>query len=762
MNALRLLSTIFLKVLKRFPDILKIILYATVFFLPLVSSRFFYFGSTFTKTIFFTTMVEITFVLWISQHSWKPQKFFSPFFVVVGIFFLSFIISYLTGVDMVQSLWSNYERMMGIWTLGHVFVFFIILSTSFNREQDWAWMFRVMALSALVVSLVGVIQFFETGTSTRITSTVSNSAFLATYLLLSSSAPFILFIHGKKINAVSVGWFSVLTLILFVLVLTGTRGAMLGTGILFMVAALMFLFFGPSREATLGLSNTTAKKIVTGLFAISVLGVLLGVVFRGSLVNSSFNPLRRLASVSFSSPAVEGRVLAWRVGWEGWREHFLFGWGVGNYNILFDRYYDPRLVDQEPWFDRAHNFVVDFGASTGILGLFAYFALFVLAIRTARDAWRRGRVSFWVFVIVSATFTAHLFQSLFVFDTLSSLVVLFVLFAYIQGLSMEERGEFTQKKWTPQFFVYPALALMFLLFYLGTWKPAQESRIGLQGYQAFAAGQDARAKVLIEQALLYDTYGNIDVRRSVAEYVFDFLKAGGYSRTSSRVRNEDEMKGVIDYAIAKMEENIQERPMDVKWRMYQGQLYNLGAIIFSEPNQEFASAAEQRFLESRELSPGRPQIYLEIAQARKIQGNISGMWEILDDGTRLAPTYRAMHYNALAHAIDLKDLVREKKEIEYIYRSEAFPDYRTITEAYFRAGRFGDAVRVQKDHIAQKEPGLGKEYKNEEIAALYKDLAALERGAGNKAGARDAALRYGELMPEKRAEVEAFLRSLGF
>ena len=37
------------------------------------------------------------------------------------------------------------------------------------------------------------------------------------------------------------------------------------------------------------------------------------------------------------------------------------------------------------------------------------------------------------------------------------------------------------------------------------------------------------------------------------------------------------------------------------------------------------------------MSPGRAQIYLELAQARKVQGDINGMWEALDIAAKEVP-----------------------------------------------------------------------------------------------------------------------------
>jgi len=41
--------------------------------------------------------------------------------------------------------------------------------------------------------------------------------------------------------------------------------------------------------------------------------------------------------------------------WEGVKEKPLLGWGQENFNLVFNKYYEPSLYGQEVWFDRVHN-----------------------------------------------------------------------------------------------------------------------------------------------------------------------------------------------------------------------------------------------------------------------------------------------------------------------------------------------------------------------------------------------------------------------
>ena len=57
---------------------------------------------------------------------------------------------------------------------------------------------------------------------------------------------------------------------------------------------------------------------------------------------------------------------------KGLKEHPFLGWGQGNFNLVFNKYYDPKMYKQEPWFDRAHNVIFDRAITTGLIGLLIY------------------------------------------------------------------------------------------------------------------------------------------------------------------------------------------------------------------------------------------------------------------------------------------------------------------------------------------------------------------------------------------------------
>ena len=90
----------------------------------------------------------------------------------------------------------------------------------------------------------------------------------------------------------------------------------------------------------------------------------------------------RLSEFNLQDRTLQTRLLTFSFGWkathigeEGVRK-FLIGWGPENFNIAYNKYYDPEFYKYEmSWFDRAHNKLMDVLVMNGILGLGIYLAL---------------------------------------------------------------------------------------------------------------------------------------------------------------------------------------------------------------------------------------------------------------------------------------------------------------------------------------------------------------------------------------------------
>jgi hypothetical protein len=119
-------------------------------------------------------------------------------------------------------------------------------------------------------------------------------------------------------------------------------------------------------------------------------------------------------------------------------ERPLVGYGPENFPRAVQTYFEPQLLSKdqgfEIWADKAHNIYYDTGVAGGYPAIVLYVAFLVsivVAIRMIyqKDGLSRSQAGMFVGLVV-----AYVFQNLFVFDSIASLFVLFILIAISIGL----------------------------------------------------------------------------------------------------------------------------------------------------------------------------------------------------------------------------------------------------------------------------------------------------------------------------------------
>jgi len=630
---------------------------------PLVFWHGVFFPYTFIKTILFYVLTELVFVMWvmlaIAHKEYRPR--FSAVMGVFALFLVCMGIASYSGVDGSKSVWSEYERMMGFITWLHAGAFFLVLSSVVRKDVEWQMVWKAVIGTAAVVAIVAIWQGFAT--SELSISTIGNAAYLSSYIVPMFFLVCMFALQEKRFTKRV--WFYIGLLILFLgaLVFTQARAGVVGLLGGGGIGVLLFLFFGNSQEYTLGLPNSTLKKYMGAmtLFVLMLFGVM-AFLFSSNSHNLP-GPFAGLLDFSLESRTAAGRFLVWDIAWEGWKERFLFGWGPENFSILFNTHYKPELYMVEPWFDRAHNFIFDYGSTMGIAGLLMYVGMFGAACYMVVSKWKRGTLPFWHMAMICSLVGAHLAQNLFTFDTISSLLVVLVVFGYSHANTgsdhdMSRAGiRNTKSMW--HVFAAGCLAVLVLgvVGYVTAARPLFANISMHRGWELLRTdGGDEAAIIEFEKSISYTTRYSVDARRFAAEYVFEFLKQGGK-------RADEPLRRLMSYAIEKMTQNIAAEPENVKWIMYRGELYSLFAQKF---DVSFAKKAEEDFIRARDMSSGRPQIYLELAQVRKMQGDNDKAWEYIDYVIQLAPDFYFGHLNALVLAIETGNTLREAKERSWL------------------------------------------------------------------------------------------------
>jgi tetratricopeptide (TPR) repeat protein len=127
------------------------------------------------------------------------------------------------------------------------------------------------------------------------------------------------------------------------------------------------------------------------------------------------------------------RLKVWALSWEAFKARPILGWGLENYIVAFQQYYDPDLaIYGALWFDRTHNKLFDVLVMQGVFGLFAYLAIFGAA-GVQIITLKKGPKS-----LLFALLIAYFVQNLFFTDHLISYLFFFAFLGYIYRLSVDE------------------------------------------------------------------------------------------------------------------------------------------------------------------------------------------------------------------------------------------------------------------------------------------------------------------------------------
>jgi len=333
----------------------------------------------FPKVIVFRSIVEIMLIFYvlliIGNKKYRPD-WKNPLLIAVTIFTALYILTSITGVNLYRSFWGTLERMGGVFSFVHYWIFFVILTSVFNnnnandanrnandanRNANYANWLKLLKLCVVA----GFLSILTAGNAALFAGYLIFILFLALYLLINNAKN-----ANKDANYTNLFYIVVLVLGVPTLFLTAVRGSILS----FIGALLLLAFF----------SLFVSKKRKIKFTALALLVLILALISVFWLCrNQSWvqeNPyLRRITDISLETTTVQTRLWGWQAALKGWQERFILGWGPENFNLLFAKHFNPKYYQgfgSEFVWDRAHNVILNTGATMGIIGLLSYLGIF--------------------------------------------------------------------------------------------------------------------------------------------------------------------------------------------------------------------------------------------------------------------------------------------------------------------------------------------------------------------------------------------------
>src|SRR3989339_503456 len=112
--------------------------------------------SNLAKFIRFGTYLTALVPLLVFRDLISPFHFGKVVIFWAFLFFtLAFTVTTLTSVLKYPSFWGTLERMGGLWTFWHYFVFYIILTSVLIKKEHWQSLFKFMAIVGVLSALYG-------------------------------------------------------------------------------------------------------------------------------------------------------------------------------------------------------------------------------------------------------------------------------------------------------------------------------------------------------------------------------------------------------------------------------------------------------------------------------------------------------------------------------------------------------------------------------------------------------------------------------
>src|SRR3989344_3161257 len=398
--------------------IIKIGLYA-ILWLPLIVTPFTMLPWQFGKVIFFQIIIEflafVWLMLWIQSPGAVFFKKFNRLDWAVVIFWGILVVTAITGVNFNNSFFGNQSRAQGVILWLHFGVFYWLLKSAWREKNDWQRYLKATVIIAVLVGVTAILQNYLPATwlgdlGPRLSGIIGNPAFLAAYIILPA---FLALSLVFKLGRYYERWFWLAVAILEAAILwgTGIRGAILGA-VIGALGALAMAMFVLKKNQRLVAAIVLAALLFTGATTI-----MLARLPKAQEKVPSLIGIANIQNITKTSTA-QTRLMAWQIAWQGFKNFSLFGIGVGHHEVIFNQYYNPKLLRygfKETIWDKPHNWLLELAVSAGIFGVLAYLAVYAAAVQALLRKARQEITSKdkWAQIILAGGLLAYFIQNLF-------------------------------------------------------------------------------------------------------------------------------------------------------------------------------------------------------------------------------------------------------------------------------------------------------------------------------------------------------------
>ncbi len=712
---------------------------------PLIVTNSFFFPFITGKAFYFRILVEVAFLGWILLNfvdaKYRPKV--SMMTIGVTLFAVVALVADLLGVNPLRSIWSNFERMEGWMMIVHLWMLFMVTSSVFGSHEKSKnllhhWL-HISTFIALIVAIYGLVQLGQG--SVRLDASLGNAAYLAVYMLFHFFiATYLFFVaRSRKIaNYQILQWAYGILAVLFAFVLfeTATRGTILGLigGIL--LALTLYTIFAQKENKK--------SRIVSG--SIIVVIILAGIVFwqnrpdhftKNNLPLNSLatfiqknGVLNRLASISWSDTSNQARQYIWPMAVKGAMERPLFGWGQENFNYIFNANYEPKMWNQEQWFDRAHSVFLDWFVASGFVGLIAYLALYILFITAV---WR-STITIAEKSVLTGLIVGYAVHNVFVFDNITSYVMFFIMLAFAHALNVGTPIKFLGTKEVgvdaTEYIVAPIIiAVLVATIYFVNIRPIQANTSLIVALRACGDGKPD--STLFENVFALNQYvANQEAREQLISCVGQIFTSQEIPGPTKQVFSQ--------LVIREIQAQIATTPKDARIYVLAGSMLNsLGDIQQAQGYLETA----------HKISPRKQNVMFELATDYINTGKPDDAITLLKQAYEYDPTYSEAQ---VAYATGLIIIGKEADARKLFNDDPAIFDTDRMGQLYVSLKKYDKAIAIYTKFVAASSTDIQAKV----------ELAQVQFTAGMKWAAVQTLTSIKKDYPELKDQVDAAIKQI--
>jgi len=643
-------------------DFLRGVVFVGIFAVPFLSlyvANTHFFPYITGKNFGFRIIVEVIFAAWVllavmdADYRPKFSWVLTAFTGLTAVMLVASVFAYYPHT----ALWSNYERMDGFVMLVHVWGYLVVVASTLRTKDQWWWFLHTSLAVAVMVTLYGLNQLNTTGNiNYRIDSTLGNSTYMGIYMLFHLGILGYLALQ-TRVRAWHVAYALLAIVFTFVLIQTGTRGTVIGLAVGSAVSIGYVALFGfrypQVRKFAIG--GCIAMVALAGTF----------VALRDTAPVQNNPTLARIANIDLQKD-LEIRRIVWGMAIEGIKERPVLGWGIGNYNYIFNQNYDPRMYAQEQWFDRVHNLVLDWLIYGGVIGLAAYVLVFVsIFYYLVYRPWRYDDRTFTVLeqALLVGLLVGYTLHNLVVFDNLVSYVYFVIVMALIHtkvAIAIPEVHSWRFSSDTVSYIIAPVVVALLIVTVYTVNIPSRAAAKDI--ITAMHTNDMNERYEIFDRALTRGSFGQQEITEQFVQQAIQISQAENIApETKARF---------ADRAEKEINAMIERKPNDARLHVFASNYYRSAGD---------AENAERELELARALSPRKQSIILQQGALALSQGKTEDAAEFfrtafrLDERYNLAREYYIVALFQVGKAQEASELV--VRDDERFMRSFANSDF---------------------------------------------------------------------------------------